>query len=101
MSKISVGAFGVAGMIALAVPMSAHAGGGGASRSGFVTEALIGVPVGGPSYGAAYTPLAGYEPFSYAAPFPVACPGGYWAHRPLVDRWGNVFGYSLPRFFCP
>ncbi|MEA3022087.1 MAG: hypothetical protein QOK01_939, partial [Alphaproteobacteria bacterium] len=24
-----------------------------------------------------------------------------WARRPLVDRWGNVVGYSRPRFFCP
>jgi hypothetical protein len=23
------------------------------------------------------------------------------ARRPLLDQWGNVIGYSQPRFFCP
>ena len=48
-----------------------------------------------------YAPVAGYAPYAYGAPVPVACAGGYWARRPLVDRWGNVVGYSRPRFFCP
>jgi hypothetical protein len=48
-----------------------------------------------------YAPVAGYEPYEYNGGYPVACPGGYWARRPLVDRWGNVVGYSRPRFFCP
>ena len=29
------------------------------------------------------------------------CPGGYWARRPLRDPYGNVVGWSRPRFFCP
>ena len=29
------------------------------------------------------------------------CPGGYWARRPVRDPYGNVVGWSRPRFFCP
>ncbi len=54
------------------------------------------------AYPRTYYPVAGYDPYpAYYAPAPVACPGGYWARRPIVDRWGNVVGYSRPRFFCP
>ena len=46
--------------------------------------------------------VAGYAAYpGYGAPYPVACPGGYWARRPVVDPYGNVVGYSRPRFFCP
>jgi len=49
-----------------------------------------------------YYPVAGYDPYpAYYARAPYGCPGGYWARRPLMDRWGNVVGYSRPRFFCP
>jgi hypothetical protein len=100
--KISLRMLAAAALIALAVPMSADAGefryGG---PGGIAMGAIVGVPLGGPYVGPAFTPLVGYEPFSFDAPFPVACPGGYWAHRPLVNRWGNVYGYSAPRFFCP
>ncbi len=49
-----------------------------------------------------YAPVAGYEAYpGYVAAVPVGCPGGYWARRPLYDRWGNFVGYSRPRFFCP
>jgi hypothetical protein len=37
----------------------------------------------------------------YYAAGPVACPGGYWGRRARLDQWGNVVGYSRPRFFCP
>ncbi len=50
----------------------------------------------------AYAPAPGYVGYpGYAAPYPVGCPGGYWARRPVYDGWGNVVGYSRPRFFCP
>jgi hypothetical protein len=53
-------------------------------------------------YPRSYYPVAGYEPYpAYYQPSPYGCPGGYWARRPVVDRWGNVVGYSRPRFFCP
>jgi hypothetical protein len=49
-----------------------------------------------------YAPVSGYDPYpAYAGGAPVGCPGGYWARRPMYDRWGNVVGYSRPRFFCP
>jgi hypothetical protein len=54
------------------------------------------------AYPRAYYPVAGYEPYpTYYAPAPYGCPGGYWGRRPVVDRFGNVVGYSQPRFFCP
>ena len=50
----------------------------------------------------AYGPAPGYVAYNgYAAPYPAACPGGYWARRPLHDRWGNFVGWSRPRFICP
>jgi hypothetical protein len=49
-----------------------------------------------------YAPAPGYVVYNgYAAPYPVACPGGFWARKPLYDRWGNVVAYSQPRFICP
>jgi hypothetical protein len=88
-------------MATVAIPTTADA------RCGIGCGVGIGV-LGGIVAGAAiansgprYAPVEGYEPYGYNAPYPVACPGGYWARRPLVDRWGNVVGYSRPRFFCP
>jgi hypothetical protein len=49
-----------------------------------------------------YAPAPGYVVYDgYGAPYPVACPGGFWARRPVHDRWGNVVGWSRPRFVCP
>ena len=100
MAKIGWRILAVAALIAWATPLSA-----GQVRTvgpgGIAMGAVIGVPLGGPYYHPGYAPIVGYEPFSFDAPFPVPCPGGYWAHRPLVDRWGHQFGYSAPRFFCP
>ena len=96
-----------------AIPSTADAGcrgcGVGAGIiGGLAAGAIIGGAIansgpayGGPGYYRGYAPVEGYEPYSYNAGYPVACPGGYWARRPLVDRWGNVVGYSRPRFFCP
>jgi hypothetical protein len=71
---------------------------------GIAAGAIIGGAIAnsGPAYAyPGYAPVQGYEPYAYNGGYPVACPGGYWARRPLVDRWGNVVGYSRPRFFCP
>jgi hypothetical protein len=97
-----------------AVPSTADAGcrgcGVGAGIiGGLAAGAIIGGAIAnsgpgyntGPGYYRGYAPVEGYEPYSYNAGYPVGCPGGYWARRPLVDRWGNVVGYSRPRFFCP
>ena len=102
MTRIGLRALTVAALIALAWPTVAHAGepryrGPG----GIAMGAVIGVPRGGPYYPHVFAPIVGYEPFSYDAPFPVPCRGGYWARRPFVDYWGHVYGYSEPRFFCP
>ncbi len=54
------------------------------------------------AYPRTYYPVAGYEPYpTYYVRAPYGCPGGYWARRPVRDRWGNVVGWSKPRFFCP
>jgi hypothetical protein len=67
--------------------------------------AIIGNALAGPPPGYAYrgyAPAEGYAEYAgYGAPAPVGCPGGYWARRPLFDRWGNQVGWSRPRFFCP
>ena len=102
MSRIGLQVLAVAALVAIVAPGAARAGefryGG---PGGIAQGAVVGVPLGGPYYHPGYAPLVGFEPFSYNAPFPVPCPGGYWAHRPWVDRWGHVYGYSAPRFFCP
>lgn len=53
----------------------------------------------GPRY---YGPQPGYVVYEgYGARYPDGCPGGYWARRPLRDGYGNVVGWSRPRFICP
>jgi len=68
---------------------------------GVVAGAVAGAAIAssGPRY---YGPPPGYVVYEgYDAPYPVACPGGYWARRPLHDGWGNFVGWSRPRFVCP
>jgi hypothetical protein len=49
-----------------------------------------------------YAPAPGYVVYQgYAEPYPVGCPGGYWARRPLHDQYGNFVGWSRARFICP
>jgi len=67
---------------------------------GVAAGAIVGSAIAN-SYGPGYVVQPGYEPYAYRAAGPVGCPGGYWARRPLVDPYGNVVGYSRPRFFCP
>jgi hypothetical protein len=69
---------------------------------GLAAGAIIGGAIANGAPAPYYAPAPGYAVYpGYAAPVPVGCPGGYWARRPLVDQWGNVIGYSRPRFFCP
>jgi len=69
---------------------------------GLAAGAIIGGAIANSAPQPYYAPAPGYVVYpGYAAPIPVGCPGGYWARRPLVDQWGNVVGYSRPRFFCP
>ena len=102
MTKISLRTLAVSALLATALPVGASAGEFRAvGPGGIAMGAVIGVPLGGPYYHPGLAPVVGWEPFSFDAPFPVPCPGGYWAHRPIVDRWSNLVRYTAPRFFCP
>jgi hypothetical protein len=114
MKKLTVGLVSAAALAiaAVAAPHDAYAGSrGGAVAAGIIGGIAAGALIGGaiaapppppPAYYPAYAPVAGYEPYAaYGGPVPVGCPGGYWARRPLYDRWGNVVSWSRPRFFCP
>ena len=60
------------------------------------------VLINGTWYYAGYGVAPGYAAYDgYYAPAPVDCPDGYWARRPRFDAYGNLVGYSRPRFFCP
>jgi hypothetical protein len=83
-------------------PTPAQARGGAVAAGiigGFAAGAIVGSALAYPRY---YAPVPGYVVYpGYAAPYPVACPGGYWAGRPRFDAYGNVIGYGRPRFVCP
>jgi len=102
----AIAAAGVFALAAVSIPSDAQAGCRGCGLGiglGILGGAIIGGAIANsqPAYGA-YAVAPGYSPYAgYAAPYPVGCPGGYWARRPLVDQWGNVVGYSRPLFFCP
>lgn len=68
---------------------------------GLAAGAIIGGAIAnsGPGY---YGPAPGYVAYEgYGAPYPMECPGGYWARRPRYDGYGNFVGWSRPRFICP
>ena len=102
----AIAAAGLFAFAAVSVPNEALAGcrGWGVGLGivgGLAAGAIIGSAIANSAY-PAYAIQPGYVAYpAYAAPVPVGCPGGYWARRPLVDQWGNVVGYSRPRFFCP
>jgi hypothetical protein len=50
-----------------------------------------------------YAPAPGYVVYSgYDAPYPVGCPGGYWARKPIrFDAYGQPVRWSRARFVCP
>ena len=90
----------------LSVPGTAEArcrGCGWGIGAGIVGAAVVGAAIANSAYAypRTYYPVAGYEPYAYAAAPAYGCPGGYWARRPLRDPYGNVVGWSKPRFFCP
>ena len=69
-----------------------------------------GAVVGGALLGAAiansqprYAPAPGYVVYDgYGERYPVACPGGYWARKPVAfDAYGNPVRWSRARFICP
>ncbi len=68
---------------------------------GIAAGAIIGGAIAnsGPRY---YGPEPGYVVYDgYRSRHPSDCYGGYWARRPLRDGYGNVVGWSKPRFVCP
>lgn len=77
---------------------------GAAVAAGVIGGALVaGALASRPAYAyPAYRPAPGYVVYQgyYAGP-PVGCPGGYWARRPIRNQWGQVVGWTRPRFFCP
>jgi hypothetical protein len=103
--KTTTTAVAAAGLLALAAamaPSGAQAQCRGCVAAGVLGGVAAGAVIGGAiaNSGPVYAP--GYAPYpAYAAPVPVACYGGYWARRPLVDRFGNFIGYSQPHLFCP
>jgi hypothetical protein len=104
----AIAAAGVFALAAVSVPTEAQAqrcrgcGLGLGIVGGLAAGAIIGGAIANSQYPAYYAPAPGYVVYpGYSAAYPVGCPGGYWARRPLVDQWGNVVGYSRPRFFCP
>ena len=109
--KTALTAIAAAGVLALASVSAiddAQAGCNGRCALGWgilggvAAGAIVGGAIANSGPYAAYPVYPGYAAYpAYAAPYPVGCPGGYWARRPLVDQWGNVVGYTRPRFFCP
>jgi hypothetical protein len=63
---------------------------------------ILGGLAAGVIIGSAIASHPGYYSYeAYEAPPPYACPyGGYWARRQMVDRYGNVVGWSRPHYFC-
>ncbi len=109
MMKKTVFAIAAAAMLAaatLSAPAPAEAGCRGCGVAagvlgGVAAGAIVGSAIAnsGPRY---YAPSPGYVVYGgYGAPYPVACPGGYWARRRLHDHFGNFVGWSRPRFICP
>ena len=93
-----------AGSMAVSSPAEARCHGCGVAAGvvgGIAAGAIIGGAIANsqPRY---YGPEPGYVVYEgYGRPYPTSCPGGYWARRPLHDRWGNFVGWSRPRFVCP
>lgn len=54
------------------------------------------------SWGPRYAMEPGYVVYDgYYQPAPVACPGGYWARKPVAfDAYGNPLRWRT-RFICP
>jgi hypothetical protein len=86
----------------LSVPTTADAQRRGVGVGlGILGGAIVGAAIVN-SWGPRYAPAPGYVVYEgYGAPYPVACPGGYWTRRPLYDGYGNQVGWSRARFRCP
>lgn len=103
---LAIAAAAVLAVGTLSAPTTAEArchgcGVGAGIIGGLAAGAIIGGAIAnsGPRY---YGPEPGYVVYDgYRARYPSDCYGGYWARRPLRDGYGNVVGWSRPRFVCP
>ncbi|HMJ40946.1 MAG TPA: hypothetical protein VK522_01495 [Pseudolabrys sp.] len=92
------------GTLSTPTPAEARCNGCGVGAGiigGLAAGAIIGGAIAnsGPRY---YGPEPGYVVYDgYRGRYPSDCYGGYWARRPLRDGYGNVVGWSRPRFVCP
>jgi hypothetical protein len=99
---IAAAAIITAGTLAAPKPAEARGGRNAAIIGGVAAAAIIGGAIAANSRPSYYPPAPGYVAYDgYYARYPISCPGGYWARRPVYDRWGNVRGWSRPRFICP
>ena len=107
---IALLAVGTLAAAVVSVPAPAQARNEGAIAAGVIGGLAVGAMVGSsmsrpvhayPAY--APPPTPGYVVYeSYRAPYPVSCPGGYWARRPVAfDAYGSPIAWSKPRFVCP
>ncbi|MBI4273077.1 MAG: hypothetical protein HY659_00055 [Rhizobiales bacterium] len=103
-SLIALAAVATVALTTVATPTPADA----RNRTwGYIGAGVAGAVIGGAllgqyAYPRAYYPVTGYEPYpTYYVAAPYQCPGGYWARRPIRDGYGNVIGWSKPRWFCP
>jgi hypothetical protein len=89
-----------AGTLTTPTPANAGCRGCGFGLLGLGAGLIAGAAIASqPRY---YGPEPGYVEYrGYREAYPVDCRGGYWARRPLYDRWGNVFGWTEPHFVCP
>lgn len=103
---LAIAAAAVLAVGSLSAPTTAEArchgcGVGAGIIGGLAAGAIIGGAIAnsGPRY---YGPEPGYVVYDgYRARYPSDCYGGYWARRPIRDGYGNVVGWSRPRFVCP
>lgn len=103
---LAIAAAAVLAVGTLSAPTTAEArcngcGVGAGIIGGLAAGAIIGGAIAnsGPRY---YGPEPGYVVYDgYRARYPTDCYGGYWARRPVRDGYGNVVGWSRPRFVCP
>ncbi len=109
---VAILAAGTLAAAAVTVSAPAQARNEGAIAAGVVgglaVGALLGSQMNRPAQAAPppatyYAPAPGYVVYeSYQQPYPVRCPGGYWARRPVAfDAYGSPISWSKPRFVCP
>ncbi len=106
MKKTLIALTMLVGVIATVLVTTVDADASSRSRRFWTGVAVgAGVVAVGAALAPRYQPYAvqqGYQAYpTYVAAYPVDCPGGYWARRPIRNEWGQVVAWGKPRFFCP